>query len=408
LFSILQQVKYPYLFLFLSFFILNFSSEAQSLSLSEEAQISILTIGPGANLYDKFGHSAFRVTDEAHQIDWTFNYGTYDFNTPNFYTKFAQGKLLYSLSVGDYDAFYQSYVAQNRWVKEQVLNLNYSEKVALFDYLINNAQPENKEYQYDFLYDNCATRIRDVLVAALPENIEYPEDYLKNPPKTFRGLIQQNVTANSWGSLGMDIAIGSVTDVQASPWEHQFLPEYVNEAAQSATLTRNGAKVPLVASSEVLFQNTPTNTTPSFFMSPFFMFGLLLLLILWVTFRDYRRNTRSRFLDATLFFTTGLIGILLLLLWLATDHTATANNYNILWAFPISIVFTIAIGRKQPKKWLFRYIVFLILLLILLCLHWLTGVQRFAIGLLPLLVALTIRYGYVVYFLKRQRNTTEN
>ena len=401
-------MKYKSLFVFLSFFILNFSSEAQQLGLSEDAQISILTIGPGSNLYDSFGHNAFRVKDDANQWDSIFNYGTFDFRTPNFYTKFARGKLLYSLSVGDYNAFFQSYVAQNRWVKEQVLNLSTTEKTALFNYLINNAQPENRDYKYDFFYDNCATRIRDVLVEALEDKIDFPNDYLQEDPKTFRGLIGQNVYVNSWGSLGMDTAIGSVTDVEASPWEHQFLPEYVFQATQSATITRNGQKLPLVATTAVLFQNEPILTEPSFFMSPLFVFGLLGLLILWVTYRDYRSNSRSRFLDATLFFITGILGVLLLLLWFATDHSATANNYNVLWAFPLSILFTVAIGRKQPKKWTSRYVIFLMILLILLCLHWVTGVQKFAIGLVPFFVALAIRYGYVVYFLKRQKTPTGN
>ena len=160
-----------YLFLFL--FFLNIPSEAQVTTLSEAAEISIITIGPGKNLYDKFGHSAFRVKDEANGIDWAYNYGTYDFNTPNFYTKFAQGKLNYNLSVAYFEAFYQNYVQENRWVKEQVLNLSSTEKNELFQYLQNNATPENRGYLYDFFFDNCATRIRDVLKAVLGEELQY-------------------------------------------------------------------------------------------------------------------------------------------------------------------------------------------------------------------------------------------
>lgn len=399
---------HKFIFVFLALFFLNFSSEAQQLSLSESAEISILTVGPGANLYDKFGHSAFRVYDEASQKDWIFNYGTYDFRTPNFYTKFAQGKLLYSLSVERYENFYQRYVSENRWVKQQQLNLTYAEKQALFRYLTTNAQPENKEYKYDFFFDNCATRIRDVLVAALPDQINYTDDYLEEQ-KTFRELIRKNVHANSWGSLGMDVAIGAVTDVNASPWEHQFLPEYIYEAAQSASISRNGAAEPLVTETSVLFENSPSVSKSSFFKSPLFVFGLIAVLIIWVTVKDYRKKSRSRILDSILFFTTGLIGIFLVLLWFATDHSATANNYNVLWAFPFSILFTFAIGKKKPRKWLRKYIVFLLLLLALLTLHSVTGVQSYALGLVPLLVALPIRYGYVVYFLspRRQKSAGE-
>ena len=395
-------MRYTLILLFFSFFLLNFSSEAQQLSLSEDAEISILTIGPGPNLYDKFGHSAFRIKDDNKQWDSIFNYGTFDFNTPNFYTKFAQGKLLYSLSAGPYNSFYQTYVRQDRWVKEQVLNLTYGEKQALFEYLINNAQPENKDYLYDFCYDNCATRIRDVLVASLNEKVNYSDDYITET-KTFRELIQQNVFANSWGSLGMDAAIGSVTDVEASIWQHQFLPQYVFEAAASATIARDGEQLPLVKDTQVLYQNSGEQAAPSFFMSPLFVFGLLGLLIVWITYKDKRRGTRSRYLDSTLFFVTGLVGVVLLLLWFATDHSATQNNYNVLWAFPFSLLFFVAIGRKQPKNWLHRYVIFLILLLLLLVLHTLTGVQKFAIGFIPLFIAMGIRYVYLVSFLKKNK-----
>ncbi|MEM7087211.1 MAG: DUF4105 domain-containing protein [Bacteroidota bacterium] len=402
LFSILSKVRYTFTLLISFFFLLSFSSEAQQLSLSEDAEISILTIGPGPNLYDKFGHSAFRIKDDNRQWDSIFNYGTFDFNTPNFYTKFAQGKLLYSLSTGAYNSFYQTYVSQDRWVKEQVLNLTYAEKQALFEYLINNAQPENKDYLYDFCFDNCATRIRDVLTEALNENVNHDDSYLAET-KTFRELIQQNVYANSWGSLGMDAAIGSVTDIEATPWQHQFLPQYVFEAAENATLTRNGERVPLVKKTQVLYQNSGEQPRPSFIMSPLFVFGLLALLIIWITYKDKRAGVRSRYLDSVLFLVTGLVGVVLLLLWFATDHSATQNNYNVLWAFPFSLLFFVAIGRKKPRKWLQRYVIFLILLLLLLVLHTITGVQKFAIGFIPLFIALGIRYVYLVSFLKKNK-----
>lgn len=358
-------------------------------------------MGPGKNLYDKFGHSAFRVKDETQGIDWAYNYGTYDFNTPNFYTKFAQGKLNYILSVAYFDAFLNNYVAENRWVKEQVLNLNYSEKKALFDFLQNNAKPENREYLYDFLFDNCATKIRDVLVTALGDKLEYTDSFVTEP-YTFRELIQKNVNYNSWGSLGMDVAIGAVVDRPANAWEYQFLPQYVFDAAAVAKVTKNNSKEPLVKETLSLFENSPKEEKNNFFISPMFVFGIIGLLILAITFKDFRRNERSRYLDAILFFTTGLIGVFLLLLWFATDHSTTVNNYNLLWAFPLSLPLFVTIAKKQPKKWLSKYVFLLILLLALLCLHAFTGVQTFAKGFIPLFIAMGIRYLYIFLFLKKQ------
>lgn len=381
--------------------LLSVSAKAQYGSLSNAAEISIITIGPGAELYDKFGHSAFRIKDTLSGVDVVFNYGVYDFDTPNFYTKFAQGKLLYQLGVSYYQPFFESYVAQNRWIKEQTLNINSTEKQAVSDFLWNNAKPENKKYKYDFFFDNCATKIRDVVQVVLGDNLEFKEDHIKEE-LTFRQLIQQNLQANSWGSLGIDIGLGAVIDTKAKPIEYQFLPDYVYEGAANAVIHRNGETKNLVKSTSVLFENTPSTARGNFFLSPLFIFGLLGVLIVFVTYRDYKRKMRSRYLDTAIFFFTGLIGVFLLLLWFATDHTATANNYNLLWAFPISILVVFAISKKSVSPKLKRYALLLLLLLILLTIHWITGVQVFAIGLLPLLVALMIRYVYLMYFIGKR------
>lgn len=399
--SLFETTTVRYLFLFLSIFLLKFSLHSQSLPISEQAEISLLTVGPGDYLYDKFGHNAIRVNDPTYNRDIIFNYGTYDFSTPNFYTKFAQGKLLYSLDVRPYEEFHRNYVYQNRWIKQQVLNFEYDEKQAFFNFLLNNALPENKKYKYDFFYDNCATRIRDGIKTTFAEKVVFPNSYISDT-KTFRELIGENVPANSWGSLGMDVAIGAVTDKEASPWEHQFLPFYTYDAVAEATIERDGKMTPLVLKTEQLYHNKPRTNNNRFFMSPLFVFGFIGLLILWITFKDYKKASRSRFLDGILFAITGSIGIVLMLLWFATDHSATANNYNLLWAFPFSILFCVVIGKKEPPSWIQRYVVFLILLLSLMTLHAITGVQRFAIGFVPLFVALAVRYFYVVFYLRQQ------
>lgn len=368
---------------------------AQVASLSETAQISIITIGPGENLYDKFGHSALRIYDPQKDIDWAYNYGTYDFNTPNFYTKFARGKLLYKMTVWKFQPFLNNYKEENRWVKEQVLDLSFSEKNALFSFLQNNAKPENSSYIYDFLYDNCATKIRDVLVEVLGEKIVYNADFVKEP-YTFRALIQKNVPANSWGSLGMDVAIGAVVDKNATAWEYQFLPEYVFEAATTATLSAK----PLVKETQTLYNATPQKESTLFFSTPLFFFSIIALIICWITYQDKKNKTRSRALDVVLFFTTGLTGVLLALLWFATDHSTTVQNYNVLWAFPLSLLLVGLIGRTNPPKWIKQYVFFLLMCLALLVLHSITGVQQYAIGFIPLFIALGIRYTYVFYYLK--------
>ena len=117
----------------ISCFTIHFLTIAQQRTLSPEAEISVLTIGPGTSLNDAFGHNAFRINDNTFEIDLVFNYGVFDFDTPNFYTKFAQGKLEYKIGLNYYEDFFNSYVSQNRTIEEQILNLSQQEKQQLFD-----------------------------------------------------------------------------------------------------------------------------------------------------------------------------------------------------------------------------------------------------------------------------------
>ena len=391
---------YHIIILFFSFFIvLPAKIIAQEITLSETAELSILTMGPGDDLNDSFGHSAFRVKDTTQNIDVVYNYGVYDFNTPNFYLKFAQGKLLYNLDRNNFTPFYNYYSKQNRWIKEQVLNLNPSEKKDLFNFLQNNFKPENRTYKYDFFFDNCATKIRDVMATVLKEKISYQDGFESNS-YTFRELIQKNVDWNTWGSFGMDIAIGAVVDRKATYWEYQFLPEYVFKATDKAKLNRGQEDISLVKKTINLFINSPEENKSNFFTSPLFIMGLLAFIILGITYKDFKNKIRSRWLDISIYSITGIIGVLLLLLWFATDHYTTHNNYNLLWAFPLSLFFVLAISKKNPKPWLKRYVFFQILMLTLLCIHWITGVQVFTYGLIPLLIALLVRYLYLVFYFK--------
>jgi len=370
-------------------------ASAQSRQLSQDAKISVLTIGPGNSLIDAFGHSAFRVKDKTQYFDTVFNYGTFDFDTPNFYLKFAQGKLNYKLATNSYSGFFEFYISQNRTVKEQLLNLTQAQKQGLFDFLLNNAKPENQYYLYDFFYDNCATRIKDVANDALNETIVFNTPQGFNP-KTFRQLIHSHVNQNSWGSLGIDVALGSVIDKKATAEEHMFLPKFIYPFFENATFSDSGTA--LVKQSKVLFKKVDKPTATSFISCPLMVFGIIGFFILWITYRDYKNHKRSQWLDMTLFALTGVTGVLLLLLWFATDHSATANNYNLLWAFPINLLVFGQIIKKSPKPWLVKYLKFLVILFSLLTLHWILGVQVFAIGLLPLFIAIFIRYLYLIRY----------
>jgi hypothetical protein len=371
-----------------------FSSFAQQFQLSPEAKLSVLTIGPGESLNDAFGHNAFRIKDESLGIDVAYGYGEYDFDAPNFYLKFAQGKLNYLISRHNFSDFYNHYVTYNRTISEQVLNLSSEEKQKLFNYLETNYKPENRRYLYDFFYDNCATRIRDVANTVTESTITFtpPENFKL---KTFRALIHDHVGFNSWGSFGIDIALGSVIDQKATANEYMFLPKYIHTFFGNAKINQSKN---LVKSSSTIFQQNETSTSSNFIISPLMIMGLLALGILFITYKDFKKNTRSKWLDLILFGATGLVGILLLFLWFATDHTATAQNYNVLWAVPLNVIVIAQLFKTRVKRWFKSYLKFLIIILCLLTLHWLIGVQVFAIALIPFLIALMIRYLYLLKY----------
>src|SRR5690606_9520472 len=288
-----------------------------------------------------------------------------------------------------YPDFIAQYQESRRTVQEQILNLSTDEQQRLYNFLLNNYKPENRDYLYDFFFDNCATKIKDVLVANVQDSIRFntPKDYKE---QTFRQLIQHNLNRNSWGSLGIDIALGAVIDRKATPEEQMFLPANIHSFFSAA----KKGDTALVSKNTIPYQGEPNNQSSEIF-SPLLILGLLALGIVYITYRDYKNQTRSRWLDVCIFTTTGLIGVGLCLLWFATDHTATANNYNLLWAFAPNLLVAFVIAKKTLKPWVKKYLKLLIILLCLMVFHWLTGVQSFAPALIPLLLALAVRYPYV-------------
>ena len=376
-----------------------FQANAQ-LQLSKESEVSILTIGPGFVLNDAFGHSAIRIKDPLQNIDLIFDYGRYDFQAKGFYLNFAKGKLDYEIGWTYSDDFISNHKLQQRRVTAQIINLTLKEKQNLFEVLQTNIQPQNKSYSYDFFYNNCATKIKDVLVDTSNKNISFltRENFEQ---LSFRELIRSHVPQNSWGGLGIDAALGSVIDRLASVEEHLFLPKYLDEILKHSKFDPEATK--LVLRSEVLNQ-TQKSKPSTFWWSPLVILGLVSITIIGMTYYDWTSKSRNKFLDAMIFFTTGSIGILILFLWFANDHTATAYNYNFLWAFGFNLLMLPTVLKPKSKKRFVGYLKFLILLLTLMLLHSLTGVQAFNYTIIPLWIALLIRYGFLIHWFSQKKN----
>ncbi|MGZ8557003.1 MAG: lipoprotein N-acyltransferase Lnb domain-containing protein [Chitinophagaceae bacterium] len=352
-------------------------------------RVSLLTCTPGTELYSTFGHSAVRATDSA-GIDIIFNYGTFDFDDPAFLPKFVRGKLLYFVSIDEYKNFLDQYAYEKRGITEQVLDLSCAIKKKLLIALHDNAKEENRYYKYDFVYDNCTTRLRDIIFSTVNNEVE-AKNIRPKEEITFRNLIHEYLDNGHhyWSRLGIDILLGSPLDKKLTNSEAMFLPDYLLKAFDSTTLYGK----PLVIKKNTLLKSTMRVSKAPLF-SPFWVFTILFLFIFILTcvhgiFRIKKLKRFFTIFDFILFFLSGIFGVLLLFMWLGTDHQACRNNFNLIWAFPVHLIIVFYLFNK--RGWLPYYFLANAILLLLLLIAWKWLPQEMNIALLPVVGLMMLR-----------------
>jgi len=364
-------------------------------------EVSLLTADPGTELYSSFGHSAIRMREMGPDggRDLVFNFGTFDFDTPNFYGKFATGKLNYMLSVVPYDRFIVEYDYYKRGLREQVLDLNQEQKDFLLQHLDAQYAPERRFYKYDFFYNNCATKIRDAFDIAMGKQLVWSDSV--GEEKTFRNLIDEFVLPLPWADFGIDLALGAVIDRPATELEKQFLPTYMEQAFANATIVENGVSRPLVRESRVLLEYPKENVQQSL-LNPSMVFWLLTLVFAALTLYGFKKGKLMKGLDVALFGTVGILGIVVAFLWFFTDHSATAWNWNILWAFPGHLVLVWGLVARPNATWISSYLLFVMGATVMTLLLWIFGLQSFSPALIPILLLLLLRSNFLFYNRKKE------
>tara|TARA_B110001469_G_scaffold127110_1_gene146751 strand:+ start:6428 stop:7612 length:1185 start_codon:yes stop_codon:yes gene_type:complete len=385
-----MKKKYFLLLCFLSFFNV---SNAQ-INLSVYSEVSIVTADAGSELFEAFGHAAIRIKDPVLQLDVIYNYGMFDFNAPNFYTNFVKGKLNYQLGRQRFNQFINSYNYQKRNVQQQVLNLSQQEKQAFFLYLENNAAPKNRDYWYDPYYNNCATKLRDITTTILGDQVTFTKLHQPQKKYSLRALMRQEIPWNTWGSFGINLALGNKLDVIATESQYMYLPNYIFQKFRIATRIQNGEIVDLVKREDLLLKHKK-QSYKSQLLSPLFVFILLSLLGFLITYKDYTETKRTKWFDFLILFITGIIGVVVLFLWFFTDHTTTPNNFNFLWAFAPNLLMAFLLLNEKLKHWFSSYFKFVTVLLILMLLFWIIGIQSFPFAILPFVLFLIIRYLFI-------------
>lgn len=369
------------LVLFFTFFIVHFSFAQDSCNL----RISLLTCAPGEELYSTFGHTALRVQDAKGRTDLVFNYGTFEFG-PDFYMQFIRGKLLYFLSVEDFNDFMYEYKIESRSVQEQVLQLSCDEKQKLYAALQINAQEQNRYYKYDFLFDNCTTRAGDIVEKNTNTPVTF-KNILPRQAPTFRDLIHSYLNAGHeyWSKLGIDILLGAKLDRKVTNHEAMFLPDYLLKGFDSAIVNIH----PLVTPPQTILQ-LPSPLKGQSFFTPGLVFTLLLVIILVLSFLQgkWARAVIAVF-DFLLFFILGLAGVLLLFMWFGTDHRVCQDNYNLFWALPTNVVLAFFVGTK--KTWVKNYFNVIFWLTVVLALAWFFLPQQMNNALIPIVLLIIHR-----------------
>ena len=348
--------------------------------LSSSAQISILTCDPGNELYSTFGHTGIRVMDPQLGLDSVFNYGIFDFKTEGFYIKFLRGKLDYILGKQSYSRFLREYNYYKRSVYEQVLDLDSIDRQKVYDFLTHNALKENRAYKYDFFFDNCSTRPKDVLEKSvgIPFNTE-PSN------KSFRNLLDEFLPGLPWSDFGIDLVIGSIADRKATQFESTFLPAYFMKALDTR---KNGSTDLVKGKSTILdFSKEMQTRFKRPWFTPMLVFGILLCIEVLIFLFVKKKSRLVIAYDRLWYIIMGLASVLLLIMWFLTDHLATKANWNILWVHPFFLI----LGFR--KSYINNRILLLVSasLLILTLIGWSLIPQQFHYAFIPIICILLLK-----------------
>ena len=328
----------PYVF---AVFALFFASAA--FAQGENLSVSLITFGPGEEVWERFGHNAIEIRNAETGAGLLYNYGMFDFAQENFFLNFARGRMLYRIAVGDPEEEYPIYVAEGRWIVRQQLNLMPAQRAKLAQYLAWNARPENAQYPYDYFRDNCATRVRDALDAALGGAIKAQ---LISPSRgfTYRMDADRLMRPDTALMLAIDAGLGPYSDQRLSYWDESFVPmEFMRHAREISLTDAAGNKLPLVANETVLNQGhlpDPQEFPPRWIWGALATGIITALILLGLT--RARANMAARLVFATstsiIALVCGIGGLVLTGLWAFTDHLSAWRNENILLLNPLCLL----------------------------------------------------------------------
>lgn len=304
-------------------------------STPDTLRISLLTCSPGDEIYSAYGHSAVRVVDQKRGYDLVFNYGTFDFGTPYFIPKFLCGTLDYMLSVSSYQRFIRAYERERRDVAESELILSTEERADLEQFLFRNMQPENRFYRYDFFFDNCATRIRDLVFRISGRDVSAFQK--ADEDETFRDCLHLYVGQERWYGQGIDLILGTRADQDISDYEKAMLPDFLEQLLRRGGLL--GERQQVLSCRSTVEDDMPVSPNA-------FSWGLVVV-ILASSVIEWKRGKWFKWVDYLLFAVSSILSLLFWFLWLISEIKITSYNLNVLWASVLYIPMIVCLIRQN-------------------------------------------------------------
>ena len=353
---------------------------------SADTIVYLLTCGAGTETYSIYGHSALRVVIPEKKIDTVYNWGVFDFSTPNFAWKFAKGRLDYMVRGESLQSFLRTYFYEQRYVLSQKINLDSNETGKLLSLINENLKPENVKYRYDFFYDDCSTRIRDLLEKSIGEKLLYPPAETGKLP-TFREMVGKYQDPFPWYKFGVDLIMGSPGEKKASFRDRMFLPIDMKEGLSEAVISRNGKMTPMLGNPEVILDFEPPVVKQNFFISPVFVFTLLLIIV--IIFSSMLKSRKANnLIDIFLFSVFSVLAIMMVFFNFFTDHQQMRWNLNIIWLNPFILACLFALILNRAGSGWFRIVFFISLAFLVLQL---VLPQAFNFAIFPLVLILLVR-----------------
>jgi hypothetical protein len=371
------------------FFLLFFAVKSQN-PFSDSTVVSLLTCSPGPAVYAKFGHTGLRFYDPLTKNDVVFNYGLFNFDDDNFILKFIKGNTYYNLGAENTVSFLYQYEARNSSVTEQILNLTVDERKQLIDLVLENYEPENRTYLYNFVFDNCATRPFYKILESIDGNVVID---MFATQKTFREWVREYAGTGSWTMFGIDLLFGRDADKLCTPEQSLFLPEILMEQLNSTKIITQEGEKEFVSDTSVLVNIREKTESSHFYLSPFFASILIWAVFSLLAILCVKAKNRLRWILFPILFISGIFGVILAYLMFVSIHPLVHQNWNILWLNPLNLVAAFLLFFKKLKKIMSIYILINVLMLVLLVIIAIFNVQYFN----PAEHILWILFGFVYF-----------